>query len=161
MFSQGEEQCLLLCCSPRRHSISSQACRLGFSASPQGPGCVGGLCVAGRGLKEGLRGTCGCRGRGTGLLPLVVGVHPGPSRQSGQCWLKFSSNKTCAHLFPTIPRNVHFRCWKILVIRSSEGRENHQSWDVICVGAGAGISAQNVWSQPACVTSHWRHYKVV
>lgn len=39
----------------------------------------------------------------------------------------------CSPLFPTIPRNVHFKR-KILVIRSSEGRENHQSWDVIWWG---------------------------
>jgi len=39
----------------------------------------------------------------------------------------------CSPLFPTIPRNVHFKR-KILVIRSSEGRENHQSWDVILWG---------------------------
>ena len=58
----------------------------------------------------------------------------------------------CSPLFPTIPRNVHFKR-KILVIRSSEGRENHQSWDVIlcvCGGAGLGPLMQNVWSQPAC-----------
>lgn len=44
----------------------------------------------------------------------------------------------CSPLFPTIPRNVHFKR-KILVIGSSEGRENHQSWDVILwEGVGGG-----------------------
>lgn len=41
----------------------------------------------------------------------------------------------CSPLFPTIPRNVPFKR-KILVIGSSEGRENHQSWDVIWGGRG-------------------------
>lgn len=67
----------------------------------------------------------------------------------------------CSPLFPTIPRNVHFKR-KILVIRSSEGRENHQSWDVIlCGGAGAGISYAECMESASLWTSHWRHYKVV
>lgn len=65
--------------------------------------------------------TCGCRGRYR-FVTSGCGGTSRPSRQSGQCWLKFSSNKTCAHLSSPPSQEMCILKEKILVIRSSEGR---------------------------------------